>query len=113
MTGRSTAYIPDRGDLVWIDFDPQAGHEQAKRRPALVLSPALYNRGGLCLVCPITSKSKKYPYEVPVMVGGKPGVILSDQIRSFDWRARQAKRIGKTDDDTLAHALQKSITLLR
>ena len=87
-----TAYVPERGDLIWLSFSPQAGHEQAGRRPALVLSPIAYNRRvGLALLCPITNQRKGYPFEV-LLPDGLPvtGVILSDQVRSLDWRSRNA-----------------------
>jgi mRNA interferase MazF len=79
-------YAPDSGHLIWIDFDPQAGREQAGRRPALVLSPAAYNRrSGLCLACPITTKAKSYPFEVALAAGGPiEGVILADYLKSID-----------------------------
>lgn len=86
-------FIPDRGDVVWLDFTPQAGHEQAGRRPALVLSPASYNRkGGLMLCCPVTSQVKGYPFEVSMAPahGKVAGVALSDQIRCLDWKSRNA-----------------------
>jgi mRNA interferase MazF len=87
------AYIPDRGDIVWMTFNPQAGHEQAGRRPALVLSPASYNgKVGLAILCPITSQVKNYPFEVLIPDGLKMGgAILSDQVKSHDWRASQAE----------------------
>jgi len=90
-----TEYIPDRGDAIWLVFDPQAGHEQAGRRPALVLSPAAYNaKSSLCLVCPITSKVKGYPFEVSIPTSVPiQGVILADQTKSLDWKARQAEFI--------------------
>ena len=85
-------YIPDRGDIVWIDFDPHKGHEQANRRPAVVLSSRPYNeRSGLLLACPITSKIKNYPFEVKIEDGKIAGAILSNQIRSFDWRVRKPR----------------------
>lgn len=86
------AYIPERGDVVWIDFDPQAGHEQAGRRPAVVLSPQRYNgKVGLCLLCPITNQVKGYPFEVLLPAGlGITGAVLSDQAKSLDWRVRKA-----------------------
>jgi mRNA interferase MazF len=89
------AYVPERGDVVWLEFTPQSGHEQAGHRPALVLSPLSYNRKvGLALFCPITTKSKGYPFEVVIPHGFKVnGVILSDQIRSLDWQARRAQFI--------------------
>ena len=86
------AYVPERGDAVWLDFTPQVGHEQAGRRPALVLSTAAYNgRVGLAVVCPITSQTKGFPFEVALPAGlSIRGVVLSDQARSLDWRGRQA-----------------------
>lgn len=86
------AYVPRRGDAVWIDFNPQAGHEQAGRRPAVVLSPRAYNdKTGLAILCPITNQMKGYPFEVQVPAGLEvTGVILADQVKSVDWRARSA-----------------------
>jgi mRNA interferase MazF len=88
-------YIPERGDMVWLDFNPQAGREQAKRRLALVPSPQAYNRRvGLAVVCPITSKIKAYPFEVRLGASFKvSGVVLSDQIKSMDWRVRNIEFI--------------------
>lgn len=88
-------YVPERGDAIWLSLNPQAGREQASRRPALVLSPASYNRRvGLCVVCPITSQIKGYPFEVEIPEGmGVSGVVLADQVRSVDWREREAKFI--------------------
>lgn len=88
-------WIPAAGDIVSIDFDPQAGHEQAGRRPALVLSDVSYNfKASLAVVCPITSRVKGYPFEVPIPTGSKvTGVVLSDQVKSIDWRARNARQI--------------------
>ncbi len=87
---RKGAYIPERGDAVWITLDPQAGHEQAGRRPALVLSPSAYNgRVGLALFCPITSQVKGYPFEVRLPAGSPvSGVVGADQVKSLDWRAQ-------------------------
>jgi mRNA interferase MazF len=92
-------YTPQRGDIVWLSFSPQAGHEQAGRRPGLVLSPSKYNgKVGLMLACPITSRAKGYPFEVELPAGaGVSGVILSDQLRSLDWRERRAEYAGKVD----------------
>ena len=90
-----TDYIPERGDAVWLVFDPQAGNEQARRRPAIVLSPKAYNtKSSISIVCPITSKVKGYPFEV-TLPGNFPiqGVILSDQIKSLDWKVRKAEFI--------------------
>jgi mRNA interferase MazF len=90
-------YVPDAGDLIWLDFDPQTGHEQSGRRPALVLSPALYNdKAGLAVVCPITNQAKGYPFEVGLPAGLKlGGVVLTDQIKSLDWRKRRATRVDR------------------
>ena len=85
-------YVPDRGDLVWLDFNPQVGHEQAGKRPALTVSPKAYNeKTGLGLFCPITSHQKNYPFEVGIIGSKISGVILSDQVKSLDWRARGAE----------------------
>ena len=86
------AYTPDRGDLIWINFNPQVGHEQAGRRPALVLSPQTYNsRIGLAIVCPVTNQVKGYPMEVRIPEGlDITGVILADQVKSLAWRGRNA-----------------------
>lgn len=88
------AYVPDKGHIIKVDFDPHAGHEQAGGRPALVLSPTAYNRYGLAIVVPITNQVKGYPFEVPVPAGfATTGVILSDAIKSVDWKARRARFI--------------------
>ena len=96
-------YIPDAGDIVWLQFDPQAGHEQAGHRPALVLSPKIYNgKSSLILCCPMTTQIKGYPFEVICMIDGVRTAVLADQIKSFDWRARKAKfksKIGPMDLD--------------
>ena len=85
-----SGYVPDAGDIVWLEFDPQAGHEQAGHRPALVLSPAKYNRmRGMMICCPMTSRIKGYPFEV-VVSDAPPSAVLADQIKSLDWRARRA-----------------------
>jgi len=107
-------YVPDRGDLVWITFDPQAGHEQAGRRPAVVLSPGAYNgRAGLALLCPVTSRVKGYPFEV-VIPKGLPvtGVVLADQVKSLDWRARRAERVGSLAPGVMAEILARVQALL-
>jgi len=85
-------YIPDTGDLVWLTFEPQAGHEQGGRRPALILSPRAYNaKAQLALACPITTQVKGYPFEVEIPPGGIiTGVVLSDHLKNLDWRARKA-----------------------
>jgi mRNA interferase MazF len=108
------AYVPERGDVIWLTFTPQAGHEQAGRRPALVLSPAAYNgKVGLALLCPITGQVKGYPFEVAIPEGLEvTGVILSDQIKSLDWRARQAEYLATLLDEVVAEVLAKINTLL-
>ena len=105
---------PDRGDLVWVSLNPQAGHEQAGRRPALVVSPAEYNRRvGLALMCPITSKAKDYPFEVPLPDNLKiSGIVLSDQVKSLDWRAREAQIADVAPETTTAEVLGKLNALL-
>jgi mRNA interferase MazF len=102
-------YIPTRGDLVWLEFDPQAGHEQAGHRPAVVISPEAYNRRvGLALFCPVTSRPKGYPFEVLLPEGLEvAGAILSDQLKSLDWRARHARRITALPVLVLAEVLAK------
>src|SRR5438105_15402005 len=104
MVASAGYYVPNRGDIVWLDFDPQAGHEQAGRRPALVLSPAAYNiRSGLALCCPITTRAKGYPFEVAVPSGlPVTGVVLSDQVKSPDWRVRRASLVSRLPDAALA-----------
>jgi mRNA interferase MazF len=111
---RKHAYVPERGDAVWITLDPQAGHEQAGRRPALVLSPSAYNgRVGLALFCPITRQAKGYPFEVPIPAGEPvAGVVGADQVKSLDWRARKAARIGAVAEEVVAQVLQRLQTLL-
>ena len=107
-------YVPSRGDAVWISFNPQAGHEQAGRRPALVASPASYNRKvGLALLWPITTQEKGYPFEVPIPGNLKVGgVVLSDQLKSLDWRVRRAQFICHVPPNVVREALQKVGTLL-
>lgn len=111
---RKSAYIPERGDAVWITLDPQAGHEHAGRRPALVVSPSAYNgRVGLALFCPITNQAKGYPFEVP-LPGGLPvtGVVGADQMKSLDWRARNALRIGAVPEEVVVAVVRRLQTLL-
>ncbi len=106
-------YVPDRGDIVWLTFDPQAGHEQAGRRPALVISPEAYNRKlGLALFCPITSRKKGYPFEVEMSGGDITGVALADQIRNLDWKARRTEFAEKTDPKIVADVRAKLKTLI-
>ena len=91
-----STYVPEKGDLVWLDFDPQAGHEQKGKRPAIVVSQKQYNRKiGLALFCPITSRIKGYPFEIVLSGRAVNGCILSDQVKSLDWRQRNCTFIGK------------------
>ena len=107
-------YVPDRGDAVWIDFTPQAGHEQAGRRPAIILSPASYNRKvGLAILCPVTNQIKGYPFEVVIPSGLKvSGAILSDQAKNLDWRSRRAEHITKLPNAVINQVLERLKTLL-
>jgi mRNA interferase MazF len=107
-------YVPARGDAVWITFNPQAGHEQAGRRPAVVLSPSSYNgKVGLAILCPVTSQVKGYPFEVVLPAGFKlGGVILADQVKSLDWRVRNAALICKLPQQTMTEVTGKLATLL-
>jgi len=108
------AYIPDRGDIVWIIFNPQAGHEQAGRRPALVLSPKAYSgKVRLALLCPITSQIKGYPFDV-LIPDGLPvnGVILADQVKSLDWKARNAEKACLLSKDATLKVLQRVKALI-
>lgn len=101
------AWVPDSGDIVWLNFDPQAGHEQAGHRPALVLSPARYNGlRGMMLCCPLTTKLKGYPFEV-VISQNPPSAVLVDQVKSLDWRARRARQKGKVTAVVLADVRAK------
>jgi len=108
------AYIPDRGDVVWISLNPQAGHEQAGRRPAVILSPTAYNvKAGLAILCPITNQTKGYPFEVMIPAGkAVSGAILADQVKSLDWRARRTELICVLPETTVTEALKKIGTLL-
>jgi mRNA interferase MazF len=108
------SFIPDRGDVVWINLDPQAGHEQAGVRPVLVLSPSAYNgRVGLMVCCPITTRSKGYPFEVLIKDNLKvSGVILADQVKSLDWKARGAKKKARISEDELSETLNKLKTVI-
>ncbi|MGH6905444.1 MAG: endoribonuclease MazF [Geminicoccaceae bacterium] len=104
---------PERGDVVWLSFSPQAGREQAGRRPALVLTPAQFNRRvGLALVCPVTSRIKGYPFEVALQGVDVSGVVLVDQLRSLDWRARRAEPAGKAPASVMTEVLAKLRPLL-
>ena len=93
------AYVPERGDVVWFDFNPVRGHEQSGRRPALIISSKKYNaKSGLALVCPVTSHIKGYPFEVELKTRAVQGVILADQIRGVDWSERRAEKIGTASE---------------
>lgn len=104
-------YVPDAGDVVWLAFSPQSGREQAGHRPALVLSPASYNgKTGMMVCCPMTTQIKGYPFEV--VVGNPPSAILSDQVKSLDWRARRARRKGAVPADAVGEVRGKIRALL-
>ena len=106
------SYVPDRGDIVWIDFDPQTGREQAKHSPALVLSPKRYNqKTSLCVLCPMTGRIKGYPFEV-VVSNDPPNAVLADQIKSLDWRTRRAKYKGTVSENQLTDVLDKITALI-
>ncbi|WP_353239547.1 endoribonuclease MazF [Limnohabitans sp.] len=102
------AYVPDTGEVVWLEFDPQAGHEQAGHRPALVISPASYNgKTGLMLCCPMSTKVKGHPFEVLTHVDGVACAVLSDQVKSLDWRVRRAKKKAVVNEEVLVHVKAK------
>lgn len=105
----SQPWIPLPGDFVTIDFDPQSGHEQAGLRPALVISEGSYNRkAGLALICPVTNQVKGYPFEVPIPLGQQvTGVVLSDQVKCLDWKARRARKLGTAPQMVLADVRQR------
>ena len=107
-------YTPQRGDVVWITLNPQAGHEQAGRRPAVVLSPLAYNeKVGLAILCPITSQEKGYPFEVKIPKGlAVTGVVLADQVKYLDWRARNAERMDTLPAGVMTEILGKLNVLL-
>ena len=105
-------FVPDAGDIVWISFSPQAGHEQAGHRPAVVLSPAAYNaKTSLMVCCPMTTQIKRYPFEV-VVAGDSPSAVLADQVKSLDWRKRHAKRKGAISAAELAEVRTKIRALI-
>ena len=108
------AYFPERGDVVWLNFTPQAGHEQAGYRPAVVISPSAYNtKVGLAVCCPITNQIKGYPFEVVLSEDMKTtGAVLADQLKSLDWGMRKAKLIEKIPDEILDDILAKINTLV-
>lgn len=105
-------YVPDAGDIVWLQFDPQAGHEQAGHRPALVISPAAYNgKTGLMVCCPMTTQVKGYPFEVEIG-GARAGAALADQVKSLDWVIRKASHKGKASPAELAEVRAKIFALI-
>ena len=105
-------YVPEAGDIVWLNFTPHAGHEQAGHRPALVVSPSAYNgKTGLMICCPLTTQIKGYPFEV-LIAGAPSSVVLADQIKSLDWRVRRAKRKGRVSVDELAEVRAKILALV-
>lgn len=110
---KSKSYFPERGDIIWLDLNPQAGREIAKRRPAIVVSPVQYNRlVGLCLVCPITSQKKGYVFEVALKNKQIDGVVLCDQVKCMDYPTRNAEFIGKCSAQTLQEIQAKIKTLV-
>ena len=114
MATKRGSYVPKQGDLVWLSFDPQAGHEQAGRRPAVILSPGSYNAATqLAICCPITSKVKGYPFEVEIPAGlAVGGVVLSDQLKSLDWSARKVEFIASLPTRILLEILRKASLLV-
>jgi len=110
---KTPPYTPHRGDLVWIDFSPHKGHEQANKRPAVVLSPRGYNtKSGLALMCPVTSQVKNYPFEVPFATNKISGAVLADQIRTLDWHARPISFIRKLPPENIREIQEKIIALI-
>ena len=109
------SYVPQRGDIVWLNFFPQAGHEQTGKRPALVVSTLIYNKKvGLAIFCPITSQKKGYPFEVVIPEGGKiQGVVLADQIKSLDYNSRKIQFISKLPSRAVEEVLSKLMTLIQ
>ena len=112
---RGEPYAPSRGEIVWLQFEPQAGHEHSGRRPAVIISPREYNQQvGLCLCCPVTSKAKGYPFEVELPPGMKvEGVVLCDQLKSLDWKARNARIIGTLPGRSLKEIQARILALVQ
>lgn len=112
MAGRH--YVPEAGDIVWLQFDPQAGHEQSGHRPALVLSPAIYNsKTDLMLCCPLSTRIKGHPFEVALEINGEQSVVLSDQVKSLDWKVRKARRKGHASATVMGEVRGKIKALLQ
>ena len=110
---QARAWVPEAGDLVWLQFDPQAGHEQSGHRPALVISPSLYNgRSGLMICCPMTTRVKGHPFEVRIETDSAAGAVLADQVKSLDWRVRRAVRKGRAPDAAMREVRAKLKALL-
>lgn len=110
----SERYVPDQGDIVWMNFTPQSGHEQAGRRPAVVITPRSYNRrSGLVVCVPVTNQIKGYPFEVPLSGTGATGAALADQIKSLDWQTRKAERKGKAAAAEMAEIKSRIKSLLK
>lgn len=114
MKRKPQNYVPDRGDLVWVSLNPISGHEQSGRRPALVVSPKIYNRKtGLCVLCPATRQAKGYPFEVAISGSdGDSGVVLSDHLRNVDWKARNIQFIQRVSDAELSEVVARIEALL-
>lgn len=109
----SRRYVPDSGDIVWLEFDPQTGHEQAGHRPALVISPASYNgKTGLMVCCPMSSQVKGHPFEVALEIDGIPGAVLSDQVKSINWKIRKARKKAVAPASVMTHVRAKIKALL-
>ncbi|MFM2449774.1 MAG: hypothetical protein RIS44_2224 [Pseudomonadota bacterium] len=109
----SRSYVPESGDVVWLEFDPQAGHEQAGHRPALVISPSGYNgKTGLMVCCPLSTKVKGHPFEVLIELDGIAGTVLSDQVKSLDWKVRRAKKMATAPALVMVHVRAKIKALL-
>jgi mRNA interferase MazF len=109
---KKSSYVPQKGDLVWLNFSPQSGREQRGRRPALVVSSDIYNRTGLMLACPITSKIKGYPFEVIIQSGSTQGSVLADHVKNQDWKTRHAEYIAKAPSAVLNRTQQIIAALL-
>ena len=109
MEKKSGKYVPSRGDIVWLSFNPQSGHEQSGHRPAIVISPKEYNgKVGLAIFCPITSKIKNYPFEVKIVIKNIiSGVVLADQLKSLDWEKRDAKFLAKASKKVVEDTIKK------